>query len=333
MRKNIKYGKILGVIVLTSLIWIWADLAKTESFTVPNLSVYVAKSANPNLWISFDGKPSLTLKGVTLKASASKIADARRKINDGSVILQFFIDPEQEQITETGQLDTLEFLKKNDQIKQLGLTVESCDPNTIKVQVIKLEEKSLNIQCLDEDKTPLKVETIEPPKVNIYVPYYWGGDKLTAYILLSRSEIQQARKSQIDKTPYIDLVPGQPKKAESSVKVKLPPAMEGLREFNITSATIGFAFSPNLIGKYKTQLINPTDMATVSIKATPAAKRAYETQPFQMILQILDADEKTTDEKRRKVIYNFPEEFVRKDEIRLNQQPATAIFKLTPQNQ
>ena len=51
------------------------------------------------------------------------------RINDGSVILQFFVDPQQEQMTESGELDLITFLKKNDQIKQLGLTVESCDPN------------------------------------------------------------------------------------------------------------------------------------------------------------------------------------------------------------
>lgn len=328
MAKNVKYGKILGVIFLTVLIWVWADLAKTESYSVPNLPVYIAKSVSPNLWVSFDNKPSVTLKSVTFKASASKIAEAKRKINDGSVILQFFVDPQQEQMTESGELDLITFLKKNDQIKQLGLTVESCDPNTIDIQIVELEEKSLAVQCLDENKTPLKVETFDPPKVNIAVPQDWSGDKLTAYIILSRSEIQQARRSPITKTPYIELAPNQNKKAESTVEVKLPQAPHGLQEFNITSATIGYTFSPNLAGKYEIELLNPTEMVTVNIQATTAAKQAYELQPFQMTLQILDADVKTTTEQRRKVMYNFPEEFVREDEIRLNQQPANARFKL-----
>ena len=330
MVKDIKYGKILGVILLTVLIWVWADLAKTESHSVPNLPVYVAKSVSPNLWVSFENKSSITLKSVMFKASASKIAEAKRKINDGSVILQFFVDPQQEQMAESGELDLIMFLKKNDQIKQLGLTVESCDPNTINIQIVNLEEKSLTIQCLDGNKAPLKVETLDPPKTNIAVPRDWSGDKLTAYIILSRSEIQQARRSPITKTPYIELAPNQNKKAESTVEVKLPQAPQGLQEFNITSATIGYTFSPNLAGKYKIELLNPTEMATVNIQATIAAKQAYELQPFQMTLKILDTDVKTTTEQRRKVIYNFPEEFIRKDEIRLNQQSANARFKLLP---
>ena len=31
MVKKIKYGKILAVVFLTVLIWVWADLAKTEN--------------------------------------------------------------------------------------------------------------------------------------------------------------------------------------------------------------------------------------------------------------------------------------------------------------
>jgi hypothetical protein len=49
-----------------------------------------------------------------------------------------------------------------------------------------------------------------------------------------------------------------------------------------------------------------------------------------MILYVLDDDRKTADEQRRAVIYNFPEDAVRKDEILLDQQPAQARFRLIP---
>ncbi len=39
---------------------------------------------------------------------------------------------------------------------------------------------------------------------------------------------------------------------------------------------------------------------------------------------------KSTEPQRKALIYNFPEEYVRRDEIRLNQQPVTAQFKLIP---
>jgi hypothetical protein len=110
----------------------------------------------------------------------------------------------------------------------------------------------------------------------------------------------------------------------------MPPAEDVLTNYTITTATLGYCFSENLQGKYKVELLNLTDMTAVSIRATLAAKQVYEQQPFQMILYILDDDRTATAELRRIVVLNFPEEYVLKDEIRQNQEPQTARFKLTP---
>lgn len=55
MSGKIKIGKLLAVIFLTVLIWVWADLAKTEQFTVPHARITVLKSAEPGLWVGFAG--------------------------------------------------------------------------------------------------------------------------------------------------------------------------------------------------------------------------------------------------------------------------------------
>ena len=91
----------------------------------------------------------------------------------------------------------------------------------------------------------------------------------------------------------------------------------------------------NLLGEYKPDVINYNEVVSpFTILATPEAKQAYESQPFQKTLYILDDDRKKgpDEEQRRKVVYNLPEEFVRKDEIRLKnpQQTAVAKFKLIP---
>jgi hypothetical protein len=52
--------------------------------------------------------------------------------------------------------------------------------------------------------------------------------------------------------------------------------------------------------------------------------------PYQVILEIDDEDAKSTEPLRRELIYNFPDEYIRRDEIRLNQQPVTARFELIP---
>jgi hypothetical protein len=51
---------------------------------------------------------------------------------------------------------------------------------------------------------------------------------------------------------------------------------------------------------------------------------------YQVRLEIDDDDAKSTEPQRKALVYNFPEEYVRRDEIRLNQQPVIAQFKLVP---
>ena len=334
MARKIKYSKIVAIVFITVLIWAWADLRKTEDFPVSSATISVAKSINPNLWVSFDNdESSVSIERVVLRGSASKVADVERKLNDGSLVLEFFLDPEQEAMTGLGEhtLDVLNFLKQSDQVKRLGLTVESCKPQTIDVKVVKLVKRSLTVRCLDEDKILLKAES-EPSKVEMFVPGDWEGEKLTAFVQLTRGEIDQARLAPVEKIPYIRLANDQTRDVPTTVRITTPPQEDPRNDYLITTATLGIALSPSLQEKYKVDVTNlDAVMSAIAIKATPDAKRAYELQPIPtMTLYILDDDKKTTAEQRRKVVYNFPPEYVRRGEIMLNQQPVTARFKLTP---
>jgi len=52
--------------------------------------------------------------------------------------------------------------------------------------------------------------------------------------------------------------------------------------------------------------------------------------PFQMYLYILDEEAKTEGIQSKAVIYNFPDELVRNNEIELIPPPAVAEFELIP---
>lgn len=328
---KIKFGKIAIVIFLTVLIWVWVDLALDEEYTAPKATINVAFS--PNLWVSFDNKASASIDNIRLKGPASKIAEVRRKLNDGSLALDFFLDPVQEEMTTSGshELRVLDFVKGSDKMKEIGdLTVEACEPESIEVNVVELFKKSLDIECFNENGVPLEIESIEPSKVVMAVP---ADSRLTAQVRLTPREIELARLSAVVKTPYVVLAPDQIRQAPTTVKIKMPSEADTLSEHTITEAKLGIALSVNLLGEYKPDVINHNDVVRpFTIQATLEAKQAYENQPFQMTLYILDGDEKKgpQEEQRRRVVCNFPEEFVRKDEIRLKspQQPAEARFKL-----
>jgi hypothetical protein len=334
MVKKIKYGKILVVASITVLIWVWADLALDEKLTVFNVNITIAKSSNPKFWVSFGNDSSVSVDKLVLKGPASKVTDVRRKLNDGSIVLNFFLDPDQaEAIGTPGEhtLNVLNFLRQSDQIRKLGLTVESCEPQNISVTVVPLTKKMLTIKCIDETRNVIKNATVEPPQLDASVPTDWSGEKLTATVQLTRREIDQARVSAVEKTPFIELAPGQTRDLQRTVKITMPKEEDLLADYTITTARLRFSLSPNIQGKYKVVVDNLDEVIrAISIRATPDAKRAYEKMPYQVTLEIDDEDAASTEPLRRNLVYNFPDEYLRNDEIKLNQQPATARFELIP---
>ncbi len=331
---KIRYGKILAVVILTVLIWVWADLAKTEEFSLSGAVITVAKSANPDLWVSFNDEPSVSIDSIVFKGPASKVDAATRQKNDGSLNLEFFLDPAQEGINTPGihTLTLLSFFQKDPEIKKLGLKVDSCVPETIDVQVIRLDKKKLTVKCFDQDQNLITDAAIDPPQIEMAVPESWLGDALVANVQLTPREIEQARTNPVDVKPYIELVPGQRKEASIKVRVTTPPEKDPRSDYLIT-ATLSVAMSPTMKQNYDYKITNfTTVMQAITIKATLEAKDAYEQQPFPpMTLYILDSDPGS--EQRRPVVYNFPEEYVRKDEIVLIGQSVEAQFELTPKTE
>ncbi len=334
MLGKIKYGKIAIVIFLTVLIWVWVDLALDVEYTAPKAAINVAFS--PNLWVSFDNKPSASIDNIVLKGPLQKINEVRRKLNDGSLALDFFLDPVREEMTTTGshELRVLDFIKGSEKIKELGgLTVEDCEPEIIDVNVVELVEKPLDIECFNESGAPLDVESVDPPKVDMYVP---AGSRLKARVRLTPRDIEQARLSVVVKTPYVVLATDQIKQAPKSVKIKMLPEADSSSEHTIEQAKLVIAMSVNLLGKYDVEINHNEVVRPFTILATPEAKQVYESQPVQMTLYILDEDakkgpeEEQQREQQREVVYNFPEEFVRKNEIKLKNPPKQAKFKLIP---
>ncbi len=334
MLKNVKYGKILAVVFLSLLVWVWADLAKTEVLSVPKADLVVAKSIGPNLWVTFEnGRPAVSITKLTFKGPTSKVNQLKRKLTEGSIILEFLLDLEHQGMTVAGQhtLNILDFLRESDLVKQLGLSVDSCQPQEVKVQVVELVEKTVEIKCIDEARRVVKTTAIEPAQLKMFVPEDWQGQRCVAYVLLNRWEIDQARLGPVEKRPFIELPGGQRKDAAESVKVSMP--LDTLNDYTITNARLGFSFSANLQGKYRVELTNPdVVMGVISIKATAEAKRAYEKMRYHVILEIDDSDkDNSADEPLRKqLVYNFPAEHLRKDQIMLNQPPVIARFRLIP---
>ncbi|MHC4170172.1 MAG: hypothetical protein ACYSWQ_24765 [Planctomycetota bacterium] len=196
------------------------------------------------------------------------------------------------------------------------------------VEVVKLDKKELVIQAFDENDRPLESETISPPRVSMFVPEDWGQGKV-AKVRLTAGEIVKARVTAISKRPYVVLADSQERRSKTLVQVKLRPEEEQLGTYQIARRTVGFCFSEGTQGKFTVEL---EDVAPdIVIQATPAAKDAYENEKYKVILEIYDDDAPGTD-LSREYKYNFPEEYVRNGEIKVDpDRKVVARFKLIPQ--
>jgi hypothetical protein len=335
--KKIKYKKIAVVVFLTALIWVWADLALDTEHPIPRVTIKMGRS-RPELWISFAGESAVDINNIILKGPVSKINEAKGIIGKDPQKLDFILDTEyQERYGWTKQgkyeLKVQDFFRNYDWIHPLGISVPACEPNTVDVNVVELVEKQLTVRVLNPDRVVLEPESVEPSEVVMYVPRDWGGEKLTADVILSQSEITRARKEAITKTPYIELATGQNRQASIPVKIKMPLQEDPRVEYAIDQPTLGFGFSANTQGKYVVEVENLVEVLSITVRATEAAKQAYENMRYQVILEILDEDVKYAEdglETQREVIYHFPEEFVRRNEIELVNPKATATFRLVP---
>jgi hypothetical protein len=331
--RNLKYGKIAIVLFLTVLIWVWADLALDETPPERAAVIKIDEPFNEAIWVSFRQKSSADIK-VTLTGPHSAFVALDRQLRTEGRRLTFSFNAEQERLSEPGgrQLKVLDFLQKNKALKALGLKVESCVPEVVDVNVVALAKKPLLVGCFKGNGQSIKAQNIDPPTVEMFVP---EGTR-TAQVKLSDVDIEKARSAAIAKTPYIVLADDLIKYAGTSVKITIPPEQSRLTDYSISPATLGIALSPALREEYSAEVTNLTQvLGPIAIRASDEAKRAYEMQQLpHMTLYIFDDDAKKGEAEQppRRVVYNFPDEFVRTGEIELKNpdQAAEAKFKLIP---
>jgi hypothetical protein len=331
MLARVKFSKVAVVIFLTILIWVWADLAKTENFPVANAVINVAKSTSEDLWVSFDDQTSVRIKEIILRGATSRIDELQREIKIGRK-LQFELDVAQETYDTAGNhtLPLLPFLRKQRIIKERGLEVLSCQPDSLSVKVVKLRKETLEVKCVDDSGTPIPA-TINPSKVDIYVPDTNEAPGF-ARIQLNSNEIEQAKETPVSKKPFFQLAPNQIRKAQTTVSITIKEEQD-LKPHTIESPAFGLLISELLKENYDVKIEKESAIrikGSFKILATSEAKRIYENMTHQVILEIKDNPKNPGEIQKQELIYNFPHESLRKNKIKLGQNPEVVHFRLIP---
>ncbi len=322
-----KIRKILLICFITALIWVWADLAQTDTLRNQNITIKDTTD-NPKLLIKFDSEPRIK---VSFSGPVSRIQELLNKIESGDFKLEIPFDAEQQNMSEPGEydLEVLPFLQQSRKISELGLKVESCDPLRLGVRVLGLVERAVKIECLDENGIVIPEVVIEPSSISMTVRSDMPAEQ-PATIRLTARELRQVRQNPIEKKPSIEIMPGKIVTAEQSVSVHLPEEQSDLMPATL-SGVLGYIVSANWKATHDIVVKNLTDLATIQVRCTSESRQAYEAQTYEILLEIRDEDLQKTGEITREVIYNFPQQYVESGQIDLAQPPAIARFELVPQ--
>jgi hypothetical protein len=334
-----KLSKFLAVIFLTILIWWWAYTSQEQTRTLTG-TLEKAPTTDASLLVTFTKKNSpvpmrlVVLEALNFKGAPSKIAELARRQrlrqNDPEKErLDFFYVPQE---PGTYTLELQDYLQKSPKMRDLALTLESCEPSQIVANVEKLEEKRLSVQVQDENGMAIKGAVADPAWVMVYVRSTYNDP---ATVKLTAQQIQTARERPISVKPYVETgVAGIIRESNEPVKVTLQSG-QLLDSKPFQPQTIGFLMSAEIAGKYTVQLTNEADLKSrVLIRASEAALAEYQKRAYHLLIEIKPGDERLPEIPPRPVIYNFPRDFVRTGEIELveSAQEKTAVFKLVPIN-
>jgi hypothetical protein len=336
---KVKIGKLITVVLLTLLIWVWADLALEETYLLGKVQITLGKSTDPTLWVSFinpDGRPSVSsqLDAVVLKGPISKLQRVKQQKEEGNLEFKVVVAPEQWEGASLGRqtIGLLDLLSQNPRIQQWGLTVESCSPETLMIQVERLESKRLKIRCMGRDNMTLDGAVVEPDTVDLYVPTDWGIDR-QASVELTAAQIARARASAVKGIPFVELADGQRQVASTEVTIRIPPDLERLKTYTITNVRAGILITETLLARYQVKVENPEDLySSFEIRASEEAKQAYEDEKNTRYQVILEVNAESTEPQDKALIYSFPQKYLRSNEIEATRPPAVIHFRLVPRS-
>ena len=318
-----KLKKFLAVVFLTLLIWTWAFMSKAKDDSFPG-TLKVSPGADPSLLVTFslDGggvpQTEITLSSLKFVGAPSELTDLRKRYtlpldNPDVERLNFYYDPAGR--IEGYVLDILGYLKENGKIKDLPLALESCAPSQVTVNIEQLVEKELPVKCVNKNNVPLKTNS-DPAFVNVYVRKDYPVESAT--VILTPQMIETARKHPVEATPYVELgVADVRREAENPVRITLKGEGQLESQTFKTAKPIGITMSQELRAKYEVTIVDDTKAReTTTIFATDEAFKAYEDMTYPLQIEIKENDIINLSQViPKKIIYNFPPEYVRSGEI------------------
>ncbi|NQV35928.1 MAG: hypothetical protein HQ515_24770 [Phycisphaeraceae bacterium] len=325
---------------LTVLIWVWSDLALVEPGDLTQIPVVLGNSSDPNLLVSFvDDADRFTdhimIDTVSVKGPAVRVDQIKTLERNEDLKLRLVLEPEAWDLTEPMEAPKwplVNFVRRSPAIR--GLSIDDCFPRTAFISVVQLAKRSLEVQCVDEDDSPIPAQ-ITPSSITMYVPEAWPEDILTAYVKLSTDALNRAQgEVPHEAIPFVN-IRGRIKTAKQSVKVRLPEVVTPLKTQTIQNPKFCLVVDPFVQKDFVIRIPNEVEKTTkrIQFKGTDEAKAAFQAEPYHVELVVERKEGSQAGPRSQILQYRFPRAYVEKNEIKPDDSPLDKIdFELVPRD-
>jgi hypothetical protein len=324
-----KLQTILVVVVLSCLIWVFAERAITQSENI-QVEVELAKP-RPDLLIQFldeQGEPlaldrqsvKLRIEGPGGRIQAVREKPAAKKVSLDVLKLQ--LRPQDLEWQELRVRVVEDLLNGKLRWNDADLSVTRAEPDILRVRVRKLTLRSLPIKVYDQQSgAELTQARVDPAQVDAYVI---EGQTAEAKITLTAGQQLQAERSPV--TVNTVALPYGTK--DIPLKVILPAGGNPYPEAEIKVPRWGVLMPPAMVGKYEVVIENDSLLKEpITCRGATQAVAEYRNSRFHLVLEIKEKDETET-AIDRPLHYYLPEGY---GEIEIvNRVQGTLRFHLIP---
>lgn len=151
------FKSIFLVTAITLLIWLWAEGENVRPYQLNGEITFVGPQGKALILTPQQADPSFT---ITIRSNVNKREEAKRLLEAGPIEIDVVEDPDQPSVMRN--VDLLERLRNNPEFLNAGITISDVRPQSMAVEVERLQDVTLPIRVDTGD-----IELASPPTLDV----------------------------------------------------------------------------------------------------------------------------------------------------------------------
>ena len=292
-QERLKTGLI--VILLTGLIWFFADQADMDSKTI---SVRLAvQPPSPNFLVMSQDPEPLQFD-VTFTAPRGVIRELEEQLRDRPLNLAFVLDKlDKESQYVRLPFESIKVLSQLDGIRKRGLAITSVRPASFSVEIDAMIHRSMHIKP-EFGEMVVEAEAAKPAAVDVMLPSRMAeglaGDTLavdvTRYVDASKPDTWQTGKVQVQwpgNDPKAKLVRFDPGTFDIRFKLK-----DTTTPRTFQSVQVSFSVAPDVLSRYTPAPVEPAEFRPdITVTGPKQLIDNLRKEDIKLVVEVYSSDE------------------------------------------